>query len=247
MVANASPFFAAPGTLPRGMFRPQIKPAPREMCFQILDDRATMPRVVPPGTILVWDVQSIAVGFVRPVKGRYSEVFVPLGHPEPALPEGSDPKEWQPALTSGMYVDAINGIPAKLRELRIVGAITPLNVFHRLYTIVSYKREAQEGRLPVLLVREEVDSYENSYGTFGLPVLEILNWMDRDEDLFGPAIIRPPSPVLPPAAARAQLPNANDNGGSTPVVAPATTPATEAKPANDRLAGFRPVAGKTPY
>ena len=238
-----SPFFAPPGTLPRGVFRPRIQPASKQYAFLLTDSRDEPSYKAPIGTQAIWDILFITAGFARPVKGRYADVRVPYGAPEPSLPAGSDPEEFQPAMWSQMWVDGVQGRPAMLRELSMLGQIISLNAFHSLYTTISFKKEAQLGQLPVLRIHEFTPVDTAKFGTFGCPVLELVGFTDRDEDIFGPALIPPPSPMLPSSAIRpAQLANDNDGIG---VSATATTPAS--KPANDPLAAFRPVSAKQPY
>ncbi|MFL5255182.1 MAG: hypothetical protein ACJ8AI_20260 [Rhodopila sp.] len=198
---------------------------------------------VPNGTCIVWDTRTVWAGQARLIKGRYGEQLAPLGAPEPALPPGSDPNEWQPITVSQAWLGSFGEHPAALRRMTLTGRIV-MNAMASLYHILGYCNEIQLGQLAVLEIHEFHD-VETAYGVFGAPVLEVVGFVDRDEDLFGPPLIAAPSPILGTAPAAPQQISAPAASPEPPVVE------TVKPPASDPLVRFRPAASKggsrTPY
>jgi hypothetical protein len=224
--------------------RKSIRPAAKERQFRCYDPsgRPGDPRdefALPVGHHLIWDIRCLADGRARMKKGAYAEWVSPLGQPEPPLPPGVDPSELQPITVSQAWVDGLPDRPAALRRMSISGVIC-LNAMATLYQMAGYKREAQEGLLPVLEIHPFQD-VETSYGVFGAPVMEIIGWIERNTDIFGPANIAAPVPVIGGSQPAPQIePPAADPQPAEPV------PVTAAS-AKDPLAKFRPVPGKKPY
>ena len=162
------------------------------------------------------------------------------------------------SLSSQVWLEGFKDHPPALRVLSISGELS-LNAMSTTYKNLTYKKEAQAGQIPIARICECVP-YENSYGRFGIPVVEIIDFIDRDDDRFGRPIIRPPLPILGSSYAEpAKLPPGNDNGpevkidippatkDSPPVPEPAKPPSPPA--VNDDLfARYRPAgAGQRPY
>jgi hypothetical protein len=218
------------------IFQPQLRPAPKRFGFVAVDPTDPgEPRselLVTPGTKLIWDILSIQTGFFRPIAGRYAEALSPLHLPDPPLPSGADPTEWKPLTKSLCWLDAFNGCPAGLRELSISGQIS-LNAMASLYRLLSFRSEIQSGELPVLEIRP-CQAYENSYGKFGIPMLEPVGSVPRDENLFGPILTPPPPPIIGSQRPAPPLPSADDKPGPKPE-----------KPMHDPLASLKPA--RKPY
>jgi hypothetical protein len=116
--------------------------------------------------------------------------------------------------------------------------------------------EAIAGKLPVYRYigndPHKLPAYPND--TFNAPCLEIIDWMERDKDIFGEPTVPPPAPTLPesetPVALPASLPSVANAAATepfrpVPVVQPTSTstppaaPATPATPAaHDLLARY---------
>lgn len=214
---------------------------------------------VPVGTRFIWNVLHHQDGIVRMVKGRYKRLLAPHGHPEPQVPAGDDPSEYQPTSVWMVWLDATPDTPAGIREFSLTGIIA-LNAFSSLFTMLSYKKEIQTGMLPVLEIHES-DAVENNYGTFGAPVCEVVGFVDYDDDVFGSPICRPPAPMLSSSAPVPRIAandEANDagsgsrsNGGGSSAdtsVLPPAKPTEVPKPANDPLMRFKPSGtDRKPY
>jgi hypothetical protein len=235
-----------------GVFRPQLKPAPKENCFVCVDPGPGDDYPVPTGTCFIWDTLSIMTGIHRPVKGRYAKLLIPLGAPDPEPPrDGGDPNEWKIITESQVWLGGFDGRPPSLRVLSVTGELA-LNALSGLYRNLTYKREMQAGMIPVIRICD-CAPYENSYGRFGIPVVEPFDFIVRDDDMFDMAIIRPPLPILGGPAAPPKL--SNDNGGAAvnppandPVAAPAAVPPAAPAASDDPLARYRPAgSGRKPY
>jgi hypothetical protein len=256
------PPFVNPFTNPNasGGFKPQLKAAARLKCFVIVNPtragEARSEHPVPAGTTFIWDTRVILVGFARLVKGRYAELLVPLGQPEPELPPNSDPAEWVPMTKSQVWLDGFAGHPASLRVLSLTGIIA-MNAMAALLKQLSFRQEIQRGQLAVLKIHE-FDDVETANGVFGAPVCEPIGFVERDEGMFGPPLIAPPPPMLRAAPAAPQIPSPSNDGStpstasapSVPQVRPPAASAPVAPRVPDPLARFRPVpagAGRRPF
>jgi hypothetical protein len=247
------PPFVNPFTNPNasGGFRPQLKVAARLKCFVIVNPtRAGEARVehpVPTGTNFIWDTLWIETGFARPVKGRYAETLVPLGFPDPPLPPNSDPAEWVPMTKSQVWLDGFEGHPAALRVLSLTGIIA-MNAMAGLLKQLSFRQEIQRGQLPVLRIAGFED-VETVNGIFGAPILELIGFVKRNEDTFGPPLIAPPAPMLCASHAAPQIPSPSNDGStpstasapSVPQVPPPAASAPVVPQVPDPLARFRPA------
>jgi hypothetical protein len=230
--------------------RKSIRVGARERCFICFDPSGAGGMRdefhLPNDHSMIWDIHNLYCGFAKMKKGEYREVMAPLGMPEPALPANSDPSEWTQCTFSQMWVGELPDRPAALRRLTVNGVIA-LNAMSGIYLGLSYRREAQEGLLPVLKIHPFA-IVSTAYGDFGSPeTLEVIGWVKRDPEIFGPAIVRPPTPIIAAPPPTPRLSKANDDGPLMPPIdaAPATLPPP---PANDPLRSFRPAgAGKTPY
>jgi hypothetical protein len=234
-----------------GAFKPQFRPSSKLKRFVCVDPtRAGEQRnqyPVPLNTRFIWDTRVIFHGFARMVKGHYAETLAPLGMPEPELPSNADPAEWQPVAKSQVWVDAFDERPGSLRQMSITGIIA-MNAMAATYKLFGFHKEAQQGQLGVFAVHEFTD-VETSYGIFGAPMLELVGFADRDDNLFGPPLIPPPSPILGTSyVAPPQLASSGDNDNTPPPAPVRATP--ETKPVDDPLRRFRPVpagTGRRPY
>jgi hypothetical protein len=231
------------GTTISSGFKPSLQPRPKLRIWETTDKSGAdvVKRTYPFESNLILDTLHIQHGFKRPIKGRYAEVLVPFDRPEPRLPEGADPKEWVPFTVFGCWTDAFEGVPATLRRLICEGEIVSYWLAG-LYQMLGYRKEVQAGQLAVLKLHP-FQPQNTDYGEMGRPVAEEIGFIDRDTDIFGPPLIRPPAPILGGPDPTSQLASPDS---AVPPEAVATV-VTAKQPANDPLARFRPAAERNPY
>ena len=240
---------AGPGT-----FNPQFAPKAQRKSFVITDPTPRgQPRLdipVPPGVRFVWDNLSLRAGYMR-FKGGYAEVFQPLGTPV-ELPVGANEDDWQPATKSLVLLEAFGEYPTSLRELTITGDIC-LRAMNTAFKLFGYNEAAQKGQIGIFKIHEFTDA-PTAYGIYGAPRIELVDFIDRDED-FGPALIAPPVPLLgrSSGAVPPQIEKPKSDSGSSPPPPPSAAsppkppPAInpfkppEPKPSADQGSRFRPV------
>jgi hypothetical protein len=241
------------GTTISSGFKPSLQPRPKRKLWEATDKVGAdiVKRTYPIGSNIILDTLNIQHGFKLPIKGRYAEVLVPFDEPEPELPEGSDPAEWKPFTVFGCWTDAFDDVPAMLRQFICEGEIVSYWLA-ALYQTLSYRKEIQAGQIAVLKLHP-FQPQATDYGEMGRPVAEVIGLTDRSNDIFGPPIIRPPTPVIRGPAPMPQLVSPEN---PLPEVAPPEAAPPEAaapiaqvaeQPVNDPLARFRPAAGRSPY
>jgi hypothetical protein len=200
------------------------------------------PVPVPVGTHLILDAGMILFGAVV-FTPKFKELLAPLGAKEPVLPANAENEGWQAATRTQCLVEGFG-----LRALLITGTIA-LNAMSQIHQLFTYRREAQEGRLAVYRIREFVP-VTVSYGVFHAPVLELIDFVDRNIEIFGPRITPPPPPILGGSIPPKQL-RSTGNGAAPQVAANDPEPPAAndpAPPEADPFAAYRPVGGgKKPY
>jgi hypothetical protein len=175
--------------------------------------------------LLVLDWGGIEIGVVKFSPPPYAERFVYYGQPVE-----------MPADLTG-YQDAIR-VPVLVQRLGLLSQLVPsiivINAIKALFDGFGYRSEAQQGLLAVYAQRapRQVTMASRPGDVFYAPVLEIVDWMERD-DTFGPRRVRAPTPILasehvPPL----QVPdNSNAPSSTVPPATPLPPPAAAAMPA----------------
>jgi hypothetical protein len=213
-------------------------------------------REVPAGTKLILDFGIRLVGGIS-FEPTVSEILVLDGQPIPDAP-ANDGRRWLeevkfPMLIGdrGLFMFAATGsnnegeMRESINQRRIASII-------RLWKL---QPKAQHGLLQEFITRrfEEVPT---AYGTkFALVWEPTGNWVERDEATFGIRLLPPPSPMMAPPSARAQIVNDNQQDESesdpappwpTTIAEPAPAPAPKAAAAakTDPFATYRPSAPK---
>jgi hypothetical protein len=168
---------------------------------------------------------------------RYRSHFAPLGSPLPQLPEH---EIWTPSTRIQAWVDGFGG----LRILRVRGKIH-LNRFKTLYQLFGYRPEAQNNKIGIY----RYDGFEDISTDFGVYrgiLLELVDFTDRDEGLFGPRITPPPPPILTADPRPVMLPTAEaapdvltERANTDP------TEASAAQPEHTPFSAFRPIQPTT--
>jgi hypothetical protein len=114
-----------------------------------------------------------------------------------------------------------------------IGGVIAQNEVARVRLLYENSAEAARGELPVivLLPSKQVEIRARNNERHIAPQLDIIGWVPRSDDTFGPRIVPPPVPILPAGAAAPQL-VANDD--TPPWNEPAASaPATPEQAAND--------------
>jgi hypothetical protein len=185
-------------------------------------------------------------------KPKVLEIKSPRGMPPPALPPGTESWDWQPASWMQIVFEDFGR-----RRLRINGKIF-LNTMDSLLKYLDYISEVQAGKIPECIIGEP-QVVPTDYGDFYAPVFEIVDYRDRDQDVFGPRIVPPPPPSIGGGQSAPPLPPPANDPTPEPVKpadefkpepdpgpAPEPEPEPELKPAatNDPLARYRPSGRK---
>jgi hypothetical protein len=195
---------------------------------------------VPTDTMIAVDFGWIMLGSEQ-FQPRYRSHFAPLGAPAPQLPGG---EIWAPSTRIQVWVNGHGG----LRVLRVRGRIH-LGRFKTLYQLFGYRPEAQTGKIPVYQFNGFED-ISTDYGIYKAILLEQVDYIERDEEFFGPRLIPPPSPILvsgprmpmlPPATSAEQPPERPSTPQSA--VSQTPTPPAEAPAQSERspFAAFKPI------
>jgi hypothetical protein len=147
------------------------------------------------------------------------------------------------------------GIPVLLKQHGLaqwtLGGTIVQNAAHRLLLMYQHSAEAVLNKLQVIELRpsKQVLIVSRNGELHFVPQLEIIGWVPRRDDVFGPRTVPMPVPILERAPASSQLSGstpANDNpivqaSSSSPAevtnggvaAQPASTPAAVPPPAND--------------
>jgi hypothetical protein len=157
-------------------------------------DGAKNVTTLPGSAQLVYDWGALELGLVRFSPPPYAEHFVYYGQ-----------SLEMPADTTG-FQDAIR-VPVLVQKLGLMSQMVPsilvINALKALYDSFGYQTKAQEELLAVYAQRSprRVTMASRPGDVFYAPVLEIVDWMERDSNVFGPRRVRAPLPILPPGGA----------------------------------------------
>jgi hypothetical protein len=167
---------------------------------------------IPLGTNVIFDWLCLRRGPIQWTP-RDLQYLVPYGFPIPDLPAAT--------YKDGISVPVLfEGFP--LAKLTNTGAYANNSLFnmHQAYTFAA---EAQLGQLPIYATEESEKVWNAGYNQyyFKLRLRLTGEWVDRDLEVFGPALIRPPAPMLPATATRPW---------ASPLEPPETVPAEPQKP-----------------
>jgi hypothetical protein len=247
--------------LSSGFFEPQIQARPKLQCFECTDAISGGDKVthhVPIGSYMILNTLSTRVGIRRPVKGRAMKIMVSkdeADHNMPTPPPGADPNEFivcgDMLIWLGEHADQGKDYPASLRRFTFEGR-TNFGELRKLLYSLSHRPEIQAGKLPVTLIHP-FREYDNGYGPLGAMVLEPVDYVDFDLELWGEAPLnRPPSAILTgstpqPKLERSAPAESPDAVATVTTAEPVGKAEGPAQPKADPLASFRPATRKTPY
>jgi hypothetical protein len=147
---------------------------------------------VQPGTQVIFDNGATCCGHVR--FSQYAEFLAPRGQPEPQVPD--DVVDARLATKLMVVVQGHGG----LRPWVVTGdiALIQMSNFCRL---AELRPEAALGQIPIAIFRGKIPR-PTANGLFFAPVFELIDFIDRDENFFGPRIVPPPPQrveTMPPA------------------------------------------------
>jgi hypothetical protein len=181
---------------------------------------------VPIGTPVALDFGAVEHGPLR-YNSFDDSYLVPGNQPPPALPDST-------------YVLAVRLPvllpPADLAQWTVGGKIAQ-TALHTLHLAFQQASEAAQGKLPVYRLRTSrqitIASRNNEVHTS--PVLELIGWIVRDEQRFGPRTVPPPLPLISGQPGMAALPETPANTDTPPWEEPASasaSPPPSASPAS---------------
>lgn len=145
--------------------------------------------------MFAWDIGSIEIGWANFQTGAVpSFLMVPYGQPMPARPDR--------AHKAGFASKVWNGREPTAREFRASAAVT-VNAIEELWDMVTAMPEAARGMVPVVQLAGVVPIAGRKDTNYA-PVFKLIQWIDRDEAVFGPRTVAAPgaAPIAlaPPAA-----------------------------------------------
>jgi hypothetical protein len=163
--------------------------------------------------MFAWDIGTIEIGWINWQSGRAPNfVMVNYGEDMPARPDRAHKAGFRSKTWDGAQ-------PPIVREFASTAGVT-VAAIESLWDEITATPEAAAGQVPVLRA-VNVLPITSPKGTNYAPVFNVLQWIDRDESVFGPRTVAAPGAA--PIAAATPAP-------ATPAPAgwPATTPATVA-------------------
>lgn len=168
-----------------------------------------------------WDMGSIQVGWIN-FQSNMVPTFclVPYGQPMPARPDRNH--------KAGFRSRIWNGAEPWARDFSSTAGVT-VNAIEALWDQLTAMPEAAAGKVPVIQAVNVVP-ISGARGTNYQPVFSLLQWIDRDDRLFGPRTVAAPgaAPIVSAAAATpVQAPPAAWSAApATPAAIPAAWPST---------------------
>jgi hypothetical protein len=165
--------------------------------------------------VFAWDLATIEIGWANFQSGAApSFVMVPYGQPMPARPDRNH--------KAGFRSKVWNGREPVAREFQATAGVT-VTAIEELWDMLTAMPEAAAGQVPVIRLAGVVPITGRN-GTNYAPLLQLVQWIDRDEAVFGPPTVAAP--------------------GAAPIVAapPAAAPVWQAAPAAAPVAAVWPVA-----
>lgn len=142
-----------------------------------------------------WDLGTIETGWLNFQKATApSIVVVPFGQPWPARPDNAHKAGFRSRIWDGQEPFA--------REFAATAGVT-IKVIEAFFDNFETAPEAAAGQIPVLRFVNVVESGKNY-----APVFDLVRWIERREDIFGPRTVaapgQPPIAYTPPAPPMAQ-------------------------------------------
>lgn len=160
-----------------------------------------------------WDISSIEIGWANFQAGTApSLIMVPYGQPMPSRPDRNH--------KAGFRSKVWDGREERAREFSATAGVT-VNAIEALWDQLTAMPEAAAGKVPVIRL-VNVIAISAQRGTNYAPDFRLVQWLDRDERVFGPRTVAAPGqpPIAPVAANDAQaMPAAAPS--AWPVAAPA--------------------------
>ena len=155
--------------------------------------------------VFAWDIGSIEIGWANFQSGAApSLVMVPYGQPMPARPN----REHKAGFRSKVW----DGGEPVAREFSATAGVT-VNAIEALWDQLTAAPEAVAGKIPVIRL-VNVIAITAQRGTNYAPDFRLVQWIDRDERVFGPRTVAAPgqpaivpivqatpAPAAPPPAA----------------------------------------------
>jgi hypothetical protein len=139
--------------------------------------------------MFAFDFGAIEIGWLNFQAGMApSLVMVPYGQPMPARPDRGH--------KAGFRTKVWDGREAAGREISSSAGMT-VNAIEALWNQFSAAPEAAAGKLPVIQFANVIVSGRNY-----APVFRLVQWIDRDDRVFGPRTVA--APGAPPIASVAQ-------------------------------------------
>jgi len=193
------------------------------------------PTAVPFGSKAVFDFCSIEGGWLNWTPFDDSRLVpLPYDVPEAVRAVGSSPGHGFSLVVRLSVLLQQHG----LAQLTCPGTILQ-NSVKRLRTLYQHAAEATQGMLPVVELRpsRQVPLASRNGELHPVPEFEVVGWVPRNDDLFGPPVVPLPVPILTGgAAAQLSAPATTANDNPTPAslpweeqaTQPASTPATPA-------------------
>jgi hypothetical protein len=144
-----------------------------------------------------WDIGSVEVGWANFQSGMSpSFVMVPFGQTMPARPD----RDHKAGFRSKVW----NGQTEVAREFSATAGVT-VAAIEALWDLVSAAPEAAAGKIPVIRFAN-VTPVTSGRGINYAPVFDLVQWVDRDDRVFGPRTVAAPgqpaivAPAAPPVA-----------------------------------------------
>jgi hypothetical protein len=160
--------------------------------------------------VFAWDIASIEVGWINFQAGLApSFSMVAYGQEMPARPDRNHKAGFRSKIWDGQATTS--------REFASTAGVT-VAAIEALWDEITAAPEAAAGQVPVLRA-VDVTTIPSAKGVNFAPVFALLQWIDRDESVFGPRTVAAPgaAPIVTATPA-------------TPAGWPATTPATAVAP-----------------
>jgi hypothetical protein len=174
---------------------------------------------LPPGALMVLDWGALEIGAARFTPPPYAERFAYYGQP---VEMPADPTGWQDAIR----------VPVLVQQLGLLSQLVPsiivINALKALFDQFGYRTEAQQGLLAVYAQRQprQITMASRPGDVFYAPVLEIVDWMERDIGVFGPRRVEAPVPILTTAHTVPAALATNSNGAAADTSSATTPPAS---------------------
>jgi hypothetical protein len=140
--------------------------------------------------LFAWDIASIEIGWAQFQAGAVSFAMVPFGQPMPARPDRNH--------KAGFRSKVWDGRASHAHEFSATAGAT-VNAIEALWDKLVATPEAAAGKVPVIQL-VNVEPVRSGQSTNYAPVFELRQWIDRNEQVFGPRTVAAPgaAPIVPP-------------------------------------------------